>query len=333
MNILFTSVGRRTYLIEYFKEALNGCGEVHVANSDANSPTFLVADKCIVSPLIYDDNYISFLLEYCDTNKINAIISLFDIDLPILSKNKKLFEDNGINVIVSDENVLNICNDKYSTYKFLKGNGFNVPKTYLDVEEAKKYLKYPVILKPRWGMGSIGIYKADNNEELEVFYKKLSREIFNTYLKYESSADIKQSILIQEMIIGQEYGLDIINDLHGNYQNTIVKKKIAMRSGETDCAQTVDNVGLKNIGMNISRKIKHIANLDCDAFIDENGDVYILEMNARFGGGYPFSHLAGVNLPKAIVKWLNKEEVSVDDLLTATSGVRGQKDIQIVRIS
>ncbi|WP_195600411.1 ATP-grasp domain-containing protein [Longibaculum muris] len=333
MNILFTSVGRRTYLVNYFKEALNGEGKIFVANSDVNSPAFLAADECVVSPLIYDDNYISFLLEYCDKNKINAIISLFDIDLPILSKNKKLFEDNGINVIVSDKNVLNICNDKYSTYKFLKENGFNTPKTYLDVEEAKKYLKYPVILKPRWGMGSIGIYKADNNEELEVFYKKLSREIFNTYLKYESSVDIEQSILIQEMIIGQEYGLDIINDLHGNYQNTIVKKKIAMRSGETDCAQTVDNVGLKNIGMNISRKIKHIANLDCDAFIDENGDVYILEMNARFGGGYPFSHLAGVNLPKAIVKWLNKEEVSVDDLLTATSGVRGQKDIQIVRIS
>ena len=333
MNILFTSVGRRTYLVNYFKEALNGEGKIFVANSDVNSPAFLAADECVVSPLIYDDNYISFLLEYCDKNKINAIISLFDIDLPILSKNKKLFEDNGINVIVSDKNVLNICNDKYSTYKFLKENGFNTPKTYLDVEEAKKYLKYPVILKPRWGMGSIGIYKADNNEELEVFYKKLSREIFNTYLKYESSVDIEQSILIQEMIIGQEYGLDIINDLHGNYQNTIVKKKIAMRSGETDCAQTVDNVGLKNIGMNISRKIKHIANLDCDAFIDENGDVYILEMNARFGGGYPFSHLAGVNLPKAIVKWLNKEEVSVDDLLTATFGVRGQKDIQIVRIS
>lgn len=333
MNILFTSVGRRTYLVNYFKEALNGEGKIFVANSDVNSPAFLAADECVVSPLIYDDNYISFLLEYCDKNKINAIISLFDIDLPILSKNKKLFEDNGINVIVSDKNVLNICNDKYSTYKFLKENGFNTPKTYLDVEEAKKYLKYPVILKPRWGMGSIGIYKADNNEELEVFYKKLSREIFNTYLKYESSVDIEQSILIQEMIIGQEYGLDIINDLHGNYQNTIVKKKIAMRSGETDCAQTVDNVGLKNIGMNISRKIKHIANLDCDAFIDENGDVCILEMNARFGGGYPFSHLAGVNLPKAIVKWLNKEEVSVDDLLTATSGVRGQKDIQIVRIS
>ena len=117
MNILFTSVGRRTYLVNYFKEALNGEGKIFVANSDVNSPAFLAADECVVSPLIYDDNYISFLLEYCDKNKINAIISLFDIDLPILSKNKKLFEDNGINVIVSDKNVLNICNDKYSTYK------------------------------------------------------------------------------------------------------------------------------------------------------------------------------------------------------------------------
>ncbi|MBS5113709.1 MAG: ATP-grasp domain-containing protein [Coprobacillus cateniformis] len=332
MNILFTSVGRRTYLVNYFREALNGEGKIFVANSDVNSPAFLAADECVVSPLIYDDNYISFLLEYCNKNKINAIISLFDIDLPILSKNKKLFEDNGINVIVSDENVLNICNDKYSTYKFLKENGFNTPKTYLDVEEAKKILKYPVILKPRWGMGSIGIYKADNNEELEVFYKKLSREIFNTYLKYESSVDIEQSILIQEMIIGQEYGLDIINDLHGNYQNTIVKKKIAMRSGETDCAQTVDNVELKNIGMDISHKIKHIANLDCDAFIDENGNVYILEMNARFGGGYPFSHLAGVNLPKAIVKWLKNEEVLINQLLSAEINIKGQKDIQIVKL-
>ena len=34
-------------------------------------------------------------------------------------------------------------------------------------------IEFPLILKPRWGMGSIGIYKADNLEELEVFYKNL----------------------------------------------------------------------------------------------------------------------------------------------------------------
>ena len=65
-----------------------------------------------------------------------------------------------------------MCNDKYATYIFLKEHGFNAPKTYLNIEDAKNNLDYPVILKPRWGMGSIGIYKADNFEELEVFYKK-----------------------------------------------------------------------------------------------------------------------------------------------------------------
>ena len=47
--------------------------------------------------------------------------------------------------------------------------------------------------------------------------------------------------------------------------------------------------------------------LDMDLFVEKN-EIYLLEMNARFGGGYPFSHLAGVNLPKAIIKWINKEK-------------------------
>lgn len=337
MNILFTSVGRRTYLVEYFKNALKNDGKVYVANSDANSPAFLVADESVVSPLIYDKNYIPFLLEFCKKNNINAIISLFDIDLPILSKNKDLFKQNGITVVVSDEQVLEICNDKYKTYQFLTENGFNAPKTFIDVIEVKNKLQvniieFPLILKPRWGMGSIGIYKADNLEELEVFYKKLSREIFNTYLKYESSIDVEHAILIQEMIDGQEYGLDIINDLECNYQNTIVKKKVAMRSGETDCAETVDSPEIKQIGERLSKTIKHIANLDCDIFVTEDNTIYVLEMNARFGGGYPFSHLAGVNLPMAIIKWLKNEFVNINDLLTAKSNVYGQKDINIVRI-
>ena len=38
MNILFTSGGRRSYLIKYFKEALGNQGEIHVANSSRHRP-------------------------------------------------------------------------------------------------------------------------------------------------------------------------------------------------------------------------------------------------------------------------------------------------------
>ncbi|WP_365845954.1 GNAT family N-acetyltransferase [Clostridium sp.] len=335
MNILLTSVGRRSYLVKYFKEALGKKGEIHVSNSSSVSPAFQYADKSVVTPLIYDDNYISFLKVYCIENNINAIISLFDIDLPILSSSKKEFEDIGTKIIVSDENVINICNDKWQTYRFLINNNFNAPKTFLKLDLALSALKnneieYPVIIKPRWGMGSISVYEAENEEELKVLYKKAIRSVMNTYLKYESMEEIEESILIQEKLKGQEYGLDVINDLNGEYQNTIVKKKFAMRSGETDCAEIMENEDMKRLGEAISSKLKHISNLDMDVFMYD-GVLYVLEMNARFGGGYPFSHMAGVNLPKAIVGWLDGEDID-ESLLIEKKGLIAHKDISIVSI-
>lgn len=335
MNILLTSVGRRSYLVNYFKEALNGEGLVHVANSTVISPAFRVADKYVVSPLIYDKQYIPFLLEYCKANKIDVLISLFDIDLPVLASNRQLFDEIGTRVIVSDSKVIDICNDKWKTYLFLRDNELNAPITYLRLEDALadvqgQKIKFPLMVKPRWGMGSISIYEAENVEELRIFYDKARRKIMDTYLKYESNQDPDECVLIQQKIEGQEYGLDIINDLDGKHINTIVKKKYAMRSGETDCAMVVDNPILKSAGEKLSKLLKHQSNLDVDMFL-YNDEPYVLEMNARFGGGYPFSHLAGVNLPQAIVNWVRGEEVPSDMLLEKV-GVTGQKDINIVEI-
>lgn len=331
MNILLTSVGRRSYIVKYFKEAIGNAGKVHVSNSNCLTPAFSCADKAVVSPLIYDANYIDFLKDYCITNKINAIISLFDIDLPILARHKDEFKEIGCAVLVSEYDFVSICNDKWKTHNFLKKNDFNVPKTFLNLSDFYASLEsndinFPVIVKPRWGMGSISVYEADNTDELEIFYKKIKKSITKTYLKYES-VDLDSCVIIQEKLDGQEYGLDIINDLNGNYQITISKEKIAMRAGETDCAKTVDIPVLSYLGEKLGKISGHIANCDCDVFIS-NGKPFVLEMNARFGGGYPFSHLAGCNLPLAIIKWLNNENVS-KNVLDAKIGVVGYKDLMI----
>lgn len=333
MNILLTSVGRRTYMVKYFMDALQGDGKVHSAN---NIMTYALqqSDKYVITPNIYDVEYIPFLLTYCKDNDISAIISLFDIDLPVLAQHKQLFQDNGVNVIVSDYDVTTICNDKWKTYKFLKEIGLLQPNTYLVLESAKKAIdanciEYPLILKPRWGMGSIGIYKVEGDEELNVFYKRLQKEIFDTYLCYESSIDRSSCILIQEMIKGQEYGLEVLNDLQGNYVTTFAKKKIAMRSGETDVAEIVDNKPFEEITKLISKELGHIANLDMDCFLTKGGEKVILEMNCRFGGQYPFSHLAGANVPKQIVDWLKGKPTNHENV-TLEIGVRGCKDLNPV---
>lgn len=335
MRILLTSVGRRSYLVEYFKEAVGESGKVFVSNSSAQSPAFSVADGHTVTPLIYSDEYIPFLMAYCQENSVNAIVSLFDVDLPILSKNKEKFQEIGVKVVVSDPETLAVCNDKWNTYQFLKKHNIPVPMTFLSVQEAvnaiaEKKIHYPVIVKPRWGMGSISVYQADNEVELNVFYHKVKRDIRKTYLKYESAENIDECVLIQEKLKGQEYGLDVINDLEKNYCTTIVKKKLAMRSGETDCAVTVNDSELVQLGKKLSMHLQHIGNLDVDVFKSDRC-AYVLEMNARFGGGYPFSHQAGVDLPRQIVKWLEGKETD-NILLTANDDVMSQKDIKLVYI-
>lgn len=335
MNILLTSVGRRSYLVDYFKEALQGNGKIHVANSNSVTPAFQRADQYVVTPLIYDKKYISFLKNYCQDNNIDAIISLFDVDLPVLAKNKSEFKSIGVRVIVSDEDVIELCNDKWKSYCFLYENGINVPRTYLTLDEVRRAIdqgtiRYPVMVKPRFGMGSIGIMQADNETEASVFYRKVLKTIQKSYLKYESQTAYDQCVLFQEMLEGEEYGLDVINDLKGKYQNTVVKRKYAMRSGETDCAVTVKSKRLEKLGLSLSKLLNHVGNLDVDIMM-VRGVPYILEMNARFGGGYPFSHIAGVNLPKAIVDWLMERETDPENFIYQ-EGVWGHKDITLVRI-
>lgn len=336
MNILLTSVGRRSYLVRYFKEALHGAGKVHVSNSTNLTPAFAYADHYVVSPLIYDESYIPFLLTYCSENNIKVLLSLFDVDLPVLAENKHRFNELGVVVVVSDRAVIDICNDKYATFMFLSQNGFDTPKTYLSIDSARtailnRDIAYPVVIKPRWGMGSIGVLEAEDHDELIVLYKKCMMSIRSSYLMYESEKHIQESVLIQEKLRGQEYGLDVINNLNGVYQNTIVKIKHAMRAGETDCAETANIPDLKLLGRKIANRLGHIANLDVDVFYAQNR-YYVLEMNARFGGGYPFSHIAGINLPGAIIDWVEGKDAA-QLLKNEKFGILSHKDIDILRIN
>ncbi|MDZ7821453.1 MAG: ATP-grasp domain-containing protein [Candidatus Marinimicrobia bacterium] len=329
MDILLTSVGRRTYMVEYFKEALNHTGLVHAANS-VETYAMKVADRSVVTPLIYNSSYIGFLLDYCLTNKVEAIIPLFDIDLPILSRNKDEFAANGITIVVADPDFIKICNDKWFTFNFFKSNRFRVPETYLSLSSALEavsdnIIQYPLIIKPRWGMGSIGIFQADNREELKMFYRKTLNSINGSYLKYESQKAPEDSVIIQEKLCGGEYGIDIFNDLDGRLLTCVPKKKLAMRAGETDSAEILENRKLFEIGKTISSLAKHIGNLDIDCFFIEN-EFYVLEMNCRFGGQYPFSHMAGVNFPKALIHMLLGKKVE-SGFLKPSKGVIGIKDI------
>ena len=326
MNILFTCAGRRRYLLKYFREAMGSCGNIIATDMQLSAPALTAADVKIQVPAVYATDYISKLLRICEEWQIDTLISLNDLELPILAEHKSDFEKNGVKVIVSDPAVIDICFDKYKTARWIGNLGLKTPKTYIKYNEAVAAihageLKFPLILKPRWGSGSIGLEFVDDFEELDMVYKLDCKKVKKSILATVSGNE--DYLLIQEVISGNEYGLDVVNDLKANYRGVSIKQKLSMRSGETDKAVTVDNVRIHEIGATIGQSLHHIGNLDVD-ILERDGEYYVLEMNPRFGGGYPFSHEAGVNLPKAIITWVKGGDVS-NDIFVPKYGVMSSK--------
>ncbi|WP_411369064.1 ATP-grasp domain-containing protein [Pseudidiomarina salilacus] len=333
MNILLTSVGRRSYLVEYFKQAIGSQSKVVAANSEALTSGMISADKSYTVPSVDSDEYIPRLLEICQDNNIGLVVSLFDIDLPYLAKARAQFLKRGIEVAVSDPEVIDIANDKWQTYLFLTEKNIATPRTYLILNDALEDLggskiEFPVIVKPRWGMGSLSVFKADNGQELEFFYHYAIRQIEKSYLNILSRDDLAKSVLVQEFIPGKEYGLDVFNNLKGDHIQTIAKQKLAMRSGETDMSKVIENKQLNQIGENLSKVLRHRGNLDVDVLENTAGELFVLEMNARFGGGYPFSHLAGANFPRALVDMAMDRYIQPSKIQYGTVGL---KSIQLLK--
>lgn len=302
-------------MLKYFKEQLGNEGLIVGTDMQLTAPALSAADIKEQVPAVYADDYIDKTLDICRRHDIKALISLNDLELPILATNRMRFEAIGVNLIVSDEHVIDICFDKYHTAQFVESIGLNTPKTFINYQEAinaleSGELQFPLVLKPRWGSGSIGIEFVNSMEELEEVYGMLLNKVKKSILSTASKGH--EYILIQQKIEGQEYGMDVMNDLNGHNHGVSVKMKLAMRAGETDKAKTVDNAEIRSIGRILGDNLRHIGNLDVDVF-EKDGKYYVLELNPRFGGGFPFSYEAGVNFPGAIIKWLKGEEI--DDLM------------------
>ena len=260
-----------------------------------------------------ESRYITFLLDFTRTHNIDLVIPCIDKDVLVLSRYRDRFLEEGVLVLAPRAAVANVCDNKWMMYCVLSGLGFSVPETVLGFRAAGKELMhgnltFPLVIKPVHGNGSIGRYVVRDAEEMEVLgdiaeeraetEPKIWKE--ETYGRRES----EPLLVIQEKKEGQEYGLDLISDLRGIPQVTIVKKKLSMRDGETWEAVTEKNPALQDLGKQLSAVLPHPGIMDVDVIVSEDGTPWILDCNPRFGGGFPYSYNAGCDLPSQILIWL-----------------------------
>lgn len=290
MNLLILSPGRRVEIVEYFKETFHAAGrKVYTLDMSPYAPALYSGDEFfrIDKDFNHLDKYIAHILEICKEKNISVILTLIDPELVLLSDYKELFESKGIRLILCDLKFIKQTFDKfgfYNTYKDI----IKLVDTVGSYEDAVAKIEsgkwsFPLFAKLRNGSASIGIKKISN------------------YADFESIKEEKKYIY-QPFIDGSEYGIDAYFDMiTGKLVSVFMKKKIAMRAGETDKAVSVKSEQVLNEVKKLTNIKGMYGPIDVDVFVSKSGEVFINEINPRFGGGHPHAYGCGVNFMKLIL--------------------------------
>lgn len=295
MNILFSSCGRRVELIRFFKYALMEHGEGKIVGVDNNplASALYEVDKKYIVCKCEQPSFVSEIKRICAKESINIVIPLIDPELIVYSKHKNDFEREGVSIIVSDFEVIEICFDKMKTYNFFKEAGIPCLRT-VDIHEDN--IELPAIIKPRRGSGGINVFEVCSRQEIEV----LSRRI--------------EDPIIQEKAVGQEITIDTLVDMEGRPIKIVPRERLEIRAGESSKGRTIRDKELTDLTIKLLLKLKAVGPITVQCFKTETGYVFS-EINPRFGGGYPLSHAAGADFPRLILMMSKGENITcgIDD--------------------
>jgi len=290
LNILFTCIGRRVSLLRSFRRAAKQLKiKALLFGTDTtglSSALQLCDEKYIVKQIGHPD-YLKRLLQIVKQNGVKLLVPTIDTDLLLLAKNKKKFAGLGCQVLVSEPGVIEVCQDKRKTHRFLVKNSFDSPVTMSATTAlSRSRLNWPCFLKPWDGYASRGNVIVNNRRELLFFAKRIP------------------NCIVQEFIEGTEHTCDVYVDFTMKVRCVVPRKRIEVRAGEVSKGQVVKH---PHIISEAARLVEILGAgpgvITLQLFLTDDR-VKFIEINPRFGGGVPLSIRAGANFPKWILQQL-----------------------------
>lgn len=298
-NIIITSVGQRVSLVKAFQETLK-CffpdGKVYTTDMNPKmAPAAYVSDGCFEVPRCTSEDYIKNLLTICLDNDVGLIVPTIDTELSTLSANKEMFVKQGIFVSVSDYEFVMMCRDKRNTGEFFEKHGIRVPKT-ID----KYHPTFPLFAKPYDGSLSTNLHYIKNVEELTEEILNDPKLMFMEYIDKD---------------VYKEYTVDMYYGKDNKVKSIVPRERIKIRAGEINKGQT-EKEPLTNYLYERLETINGCIGCICiQVFLNPfTDDVVGIEINPRFGGGYPQTYAAGGNYAEYLIReYFLGEEIQYKD--------------------
>ncbi len=264
-------------MVKAFQESLAGfkvAGKVFATDMRPNlSPACEVAERSFEVPAATDAGYVEFLLALCKAEDVALVIPTIDTELLLLAENSELFCNAGIQVVVSDLPFIEACRDKRQTGDLFIAHGIGYPEIY-----PKDDLKFPCFCKPYDGSSSIGAKIIDKASEITAADFNNPKNIFMEFVPKSYC----------------EYTVDGYYSQKGELRSLVCRERIEVRSGEVSKGITRKDFVYDYLVHKLSTLPGARGCITFQFFVNKSlSDIKGLEINPRFGGGYPLTHKSG----------------------------------------
>jgi carbamoyl-phosphate synthase large subunit len=285
MNILLTAGSRRVTLVQGFRHALRALGlpgSVIVTDVNPLSPAVHMADRAYRVPMSSDPAYLDEIRAICKADDVRLVIPTIDDELSLFAAMRDAFAADGVTLACSPEPANRICDDKFSTCRHLNEAGVRAAVTYLG-DAVPEDIALPLFIKPRSGRGAVGAFPIHSRRELEFFLGYVAEPV------------------VQEMLEGPEYTIDVLCDFEGRPLSIVPRERIVIRSGVSDRGRTVRDNRLIDIAVAACNVISFHGPINIQCRMRE-GQPVIFEINPRFSGGIGLTIQAGADFPASLVQ-------------------------------
>lgn len=259
-----------------------------------------LVDKAYLVPKASDSNYIPTLNAICKKERVDVLIPNSDAEVYWIANHREEIIK-GVFLMLHPVSTVNIASDKWETYLWLKRMNFNYIPSFLPLnleapssfpleyenpplrteDVIKMRNLYPLFVKPRFAGGSKSAYKANNEEEMMFYVKKLMNLGYKPIIqRYIGSMD-------------DEYTTGVLLSPQGEVISAVTFKRTLI-AGASGTMIFKEYPLVTGYAVKIAKALAGIGSINIQTRLYQ-GQPYTLEINPRFSGSTPARAGVGVN--------------------------------------
>lgn len=239
------------------------------------------ADVLHIVPPVAAASYSKAVIELCLAEGVNLLVPTIDTELRILARLRERLADLGTHALISSPTAIELSLDKAATHEFLCTHDLPCPLQWTPhaARRDAARLPYPLLVKPRTGSASKGIRIIPDQASLADFPPQ-------------------EDDVLQEVVRGDEYTVDLWADRDGQVREAVARRRIDVRGGEVSKAITVRHKAVIELARRVVESLPGAYGPITVQLFADGSALHVIEINARFGGGFPLSWQAGARYPR-----------------------------------